>query len=356
VIGPVSRPTLEALRRVTSTLLDVEQAAGTLRPVVLELSSLLREAGTLPDLPRECIESGETRTRNGLAVSPTMAAMCADDVARTVTFIRGAHAAIAEACRRCPGRPISVLYAGCGPYATLAVPLMSIYDPGEVIFTLLDIHRESVESARSIVESLGLGDFASGFEVADAGSYRILEHEPPDVILLEVMQSCLESEPQVAVTRNLLDQAPGAILVPTEVRIDLELVDLAREFDPDVIRENRDVIQRDRIPLGPVFVLNPETVRSWRDIRDNQLPVATVRIPSRLEPRYQPMLFTVITAYEGHVLRDYDSGLSCPRQLRSRGPVGPGDTLRFRYELGAHPRLVAEPSRQGLEPQQAASA
>lgn len=349
--GSAGGPTLRALRSITSRLLDVDQPVCSLRPVLLELTSLLRGAGARRELPREQIEAGETMTSNGLAVSPTMAAMCADDVARTVTFIRGTHAAVLEAQRRHPQRRISVLYAGCGPYATLAVPLMAIFDPRQVAFTLLDIHRESIESARSIVDSLDLGDFVAGFEVVDAGSYRIPQSEPPDVLLLEVMQSCLESEPQVAVTRHLLRQAPDAILVPQEVRIDFALVDVAREFDMDAARENRQAAPRDRIPLGSVFAVNAETVRSWQDTGGDRLAGATLRIPMQLEPRYQPMLFTVITVFEGHELRDYDSGLTCPRKLTGQAAVGPGDELRFCYELGTVPRLVAEraPSRVGQQ-------
>ena len=150
-----------------------------------------------------------------------------------------------------------------------------------VTSTLLDLHRESIESARAIVESLDLDEFVAGFEVVNAGAYRIRQHEPPDVIMLEVMQACLESEPQVAVTRHLLRH--------------------------------------------------------------------------QMEPRYQPMRFTEITVYRDHVLRDYDSGLSYPRQLVSRDAVGPGDTVRFAYQLGAHPRLVAERSTHGVEANLAAS-
>lgn len=354
--GRAGRPALEALRRVTSTLLDVEQAVCSLRPAVLELTSLLRLASTRPPPSREHIEAGETPTANGLAVSPTMAAMCCDDVARTVTFIRGAQAAIIEARKRLPQRPVSVLYAGCGPYATLAVPLMSVFAAGDVVFTLLDLHRESIESARAVVESLELGGFVAGFEVADAGAYRVREHQPPDVILLEVMQACLEAEPQVAVTRHLLRQAPDAILVPQAVRIECTLVDLAREFDTGAIGENREVMRRDRIPLGPVFVLDRESVRSWQEIADARLPAETVRIPDQMEPRYLPMLFTVITVHGTHVLRDYDSGLSCPRQLAGDDAFGPGDTVRFSYVLGAHPRLVARRSICGVEAELPASA
>jgi len=78
-----------------------------------------------------------------------------------------------------------------------------------------------------------------------------------------MMQACLESEPQVAVTRHLLKQAPQAILVPEEVRVDLALVDPSREFDMTALEQKRAPTQRERIPVGSVFVVNRETVRLW---------------------------------------------------------------------------------------------
>ena len=86
------------------------------------MTAILADAQTIRTAPQEDISGGETLTSNGLALSPTMAAMCANDFVRTIQFIRGTHAAIADIRERFPDRPARVLYAGCGPYATLAVP------------------------------------------------------------------------------------------------------------------------------------------------------------------------------------------------------------------------------------------
>jgi hypothetical protein len=271
-----------------------------------------------------------------------MAAMCADDFVRTIEFIRGTHAAIVDIRERFPDRSARVLYVGCGPYATLGVPLMATFSSTEATFTLLDVHPESIASAQSIVDTLGLSESAASFETLDAGSYRICPDQPPDVILIEIMQACLESEPQVAITRHLLKQAPHAILVPEEVRVDLMLVDPSHEFDMTALEQNRDPTQRDRIPVGSVFVVNRETVSLWDGNRNHRLPASTVQIPDSLEQRYQPMLFTIIRTYKNHILMDYDSGLTCPRLLSIEGAFQPGDTIQFYYELGRHPRLIGE--------------
>lgn len=304
--------------------------------------AILTDRQTFQAVPQEDISGGETRTSDGLALSPAMAAMCADDYRRTVEFIRGAHAAIVDIRQRIPHRPARILYVGCGPLATLAIPLMTIFSSTEAVFTLIDVHPESIESAKSIVAALGLADSIASIETVDAGSYSVCADEPPDIILMEIMQACLESEPQVAITRHLLKQAPNAILIPEEVCINLMLVDPSREFDLHGLEQNRAPIDRDRINVAPVFVINREAVNSWSSNYGNRLPASVVRIPDQLERHYQPMLFTVIRIYKNHVLKDYDSGLTCPKMLSINDAIKPGDTIQFHYKLGNHPCLHGE--------------
>jgi len=335
-------PSLELLRSVSASILDQQLPACLLRREVVALTKILADSGTFRSACQEDLLDGETRTANGLALSPTLAARCADDFVRTIEFIRGTHAAIADIRKQYPARPARVLYAGCGPYATLAVPLMAIFSPQEAAFTLLDIHPESIESVKCIVATLGLADRVARCETMDAGLYQVDPDQPPDVILMEMMQACLKSEPQVAITRHLLPQAPHAILIPEEVRIDLVLVDPSREFALDDLEQNIGGIQRDRIPVASVFVLNRETVKSWKSIGSNRLPGLAARLPDSMQQRYQPMLFTNIRVYQSHVLKDYDAGLTCPRHFSSDAPINAGDTIYFHYELGRRPRLKGE--------------
>ncbi|MGE0358829.1 MAG: hypothetical protein AB7P08_18140 [Burkholderiales bacterium] len=333
-----ARP-VERLRGLALAILDDGVPASTRRPEVLEMAQILAAAGPGGLARAEDIAAGETLTPDGIAISPTMAAMCAEDFVRTIKFIRGLRAAIAGFHAREPGRPARVLYAGCGPLALLAVPVMAVVPVEEAIFTLLDIHPASIASAAAIMESLGLADRVAKLEAVDAGRYRIDANRPPDVIVVELMRACLEAEPQVAVTRHLLAQAPGAALVPEEVRVELALVDVSREFDLRGAGHAGGEWRRDRVPVAPVFVLNRETVASWEGAREQRLPGPTVRIPDPLERRYQPLLFTVIRTHADHVLKDYESGLTCPRTPSVEGAIAPGAAIRFDYELGARPRL-----------------
>ncbi len=243
-----------------------------------------------------------------------------------------------------------MLYVGCGPYAPLVIPLMTVLSSQEATFTLLDIHPESIASARCIVDTLGLADHLTHCEAVDAISYHIPAEHAPDIILIEVMQACLEAEPQVALTRHLLDQAPDAILIPEEIRVELAWVDPAHEFSANGLGQNTNHFQ-ERTPVSSLFTVNRETVHSWRNLTGNSLPGADLQIPDPLESRYQLMLFTLVQVYGDHLLKDYDSGLSSPRQFSGDRPVEAGNTVRFHYKLGRQPRLIGKVAaeRQGKD-------
>jgi len=104
---------------------------------------------------------------------------------------------------------------------------------------------------------------------------------------------------------------------------------------------NEGAIQRDRIALSSVFVVNLETVNSWESNYSKLLPGAVIRIPDTIEQRYQPMFFTKIRVYQNHTLKDYDSGLTSPRVLTIGETFKAGDTIQFYYELGSQPQLKA---------------
>ena len=332
----------EKLKRLVTTILDSGSPAYSLRPELLEMVATFTGSREVGPESRQDISVGETRTLNGLAISPAMAAMCVEDYVRTIAFLRGTYDAITDVRNRFPRRPARVLYVGCGPYAALAVPLMTIFSSAEANFTLLDLHSESITSARSIIETLGLSGSVSSYETQDAGSYCVSSDDPPDIILIEIMQACLEAEPQVAVARHLLPQAPGAILVPEEVRVDLKLIDPGKEFALDAPDRNESEIDRDRLTVGSVFVLNRESVDSWKSITSGCLPGLSVQVPEATGQRYQPMLFTEICVYQNHILKDYDSGLTCPRVLSTDKAIRAGDTIKFYYELGPRPGLKSK--------------
>ncbi len=331
----------QQLKSITFELLNADTPRHRLRPEVLKLVDILTDAQVTPPPALDDIADGETRTVNGLAISPKMAAMCADDYVRTIAFVRGAHAAIKNFRKRVTGRPARILYIGCGPYATLALPLMSVFSSSDALFTLVDIHPVSIASARSIIETLDLTDSVSSYETMDAADYRAETHMQPDIILIEILLACLKAEPQVAVARHIMTEFPDAQMVPEDISVELSWIDTRKELHINHEPTDGPTPKRDRIDLGTAFALNVDTIKTWRDITGDTLPGATMQLPATIDSRYEPHLFTRIQVYQDHVLQNYDSGLSYPQALRSPAEFKSKDTIRFSYNLGSHPELIA---------------
>ncbi|MBC3832916.1 hypothetical protein H8K33_15510 [Undibacterium amnicola] len=333
-------PDRDTLLQLVDTILSPDRHASSLFKEVNALADALTNLGQYVRHPDDDIAKGETRTEQGLALSPHAAALCARDFVRTVQFMRGVYQAVCTQNLRESARPVNLLYVGCGPYALLALPLMLRLTPQQVQISLIDIHADSIDSVLRIVGYLGLQEFVAETAVADAFMYRIERKWSPDIILLEVMQSSLEKEPQIALSRSLMKQAPDALLIPEEVEVSLCLLNPAREFSVQEVDRNDQQTLRDRISLGTLIRVNRQSIRSWENISGMNLPAACVQIPEKIPQGYSPMLMTTIQVYQENVLNTYDSGLTYPRRLNA--DFSAGDTLCFSYVLGEHPKLVVD--------------
>ena len=327
---------MESIQSITLKLMDENISPCSLRQEILTLKEQLTVASDEVNTSSD-ITLGETMTKNGLAVSPTMAIMCVDDFVRTIIFMRGLFAAIKDINSQHPERPASVLYAGCGPLATLAIPLMHVFSSEQVTFSMLDLHQESINSVNSIVKKLAKEKWLSHIEKIDASDYSINPKRPPDIIILEIMQACLEKEPQVAVSQHLIAQAPKAILIPQEININLVMVDTNKEFSFNGNKE-----EQDRILIDTVLTVNKRMLQRWatKDVRE--LPSTIITVPSSQTNQYHLKLFTEIITYKENILKDYDSGLTCPKIPNLNRSIKAGDQIEFSYQLGTQPTLLGK--------------
>ena len=334
---PLSPAIIDEFKRLTREILTHTGPRGILAGLVGELVDILEQAANFHITQQPGVTTGETAAGDGLAISPTQAAMCATEPQRTAVFLRGLNDAITETLET--QQTVHVLYAGCGPFATLATPLMALFPPDRVSFTILDLHPESISAAKSVVQNLGLEPSVASFVTADACKYTIPEDAPPDIILSETMSTALEREPQVAIMRHLLAQAPGARIIPESVKVDAYLVDTSKDID--VIIPENPASHPDRIPIAPVFELNAPDIHSWTQLTGDRLPAATIEIPPPPAPGYKPYLYTTITTCGNHTLHTHDSTLTGLREIPN--PTG-ATTLIFHYRLGSDPCLIAEPA------------
>ncbi len=290
-------------------LLDPASSENALTAACAALYDTWRNAAPAVRLAADVADDG-MRLDSGLALSPRLAAQCLLDAPRTAAFLRGTLAAILEAMRRFPDEPIEVVYAGTGPFATLALPLFGRLDPRRVRFTLIDIDERSTESVRSLIDCFGFGAYVKAIVCADATAYR---HDAPvHVVITETMQRALSREPFVAIVRNLTPQlVAGGLLVPERVSLDLMLLDAKGEqarWNGDTA-EHVAAISTDRETL----VTLPRAPEKW------------------------PALFTTIQVFGEEQLLPYASGLTAPEILWELVPLTPEFAFTIHYETGPAP-------------------
>ncbi len=262
------------------------------------------------------INSEDIFLEDGKAVSIIVAAHCLLDVRRTVGFIRGLHAAVQHVKNCVTGRPLHILYAGCGPYATLVLPLTAFFTPAEVQVTLLDVNEHTLNCARHLFEGLGLEDYVKAYVLTDATKYEATD--VVDIAVSETMQHALKKEPQVAIMQNLIPQlAAHGVFVPQEIAIDAYAVSPVNKTMPQ------------EYCLQRIYSISKEQC-------NNQTP-AIVPLQENLAGQYRYLyLYTEITTFGRHKLTAMECSLTMPVRVLSLNNAT-GKHIRFEYIKGRQP-------------------
>lgn len=323
------------LERVASTILDLNSSTLSLQQALDAFARHCSDVSAI--VPDRSFDgwAGDSLLSHGVAINPQAAAFCIRDYTRTVIFIRGVHAAITALLARCRQQPIRILYAGCGPFATLLLPLLTRFKAGQLDVTLLDIHQRSLDSVDKLLCDFALDDYRIQLVSADACHYR--HPDALDLVIAETMQKSLEQEPQFAVTANLAPQlSRDGIFIPEQIDIELSLVAPAQEQ-----------ATRRRYPLASVFTLLPAAAAGqMQAARINalsskyELAHQRIRIPALANlGSLEALLFTRIKVFGEYALNDYDAEISLPSPCHELAPLVAGTDYEVCYELGSYPRF-----------------
>jgi len=286
---------------------------------------------------------------SGVAINPAAAAYCLKDYQRTLQFIAGIQAALCDLERRVPPGPIRVLYAGCGPFATLLMPLLAKWSASRVECHLLDIHAQSLCSVQALVANFELGPISLNYHCADATHWQT--ELTFDLIIAETMQKALEQEPQLAVTAHLSNLLkPQGIFIPEQITLTL----WAAHWDQEQ-RYSQQQCPADLPPLVEEFErhylhcaleLRADTVQSLqprpdpRAIAVSIIDLGQFTVPDTIpKGQFDLIVGTTLHIYAGVHLYEYDCDLTRSYKFYECSPLATGQTFRVYYELTAYPRL-----------------
>ena len=337
------------LTYIADTLLDEASSPQQLRAALNAFSQLCSDVGGVVPDPSFDAWADDSLLNDGVAISPEAAAHCVSDTQRTVVFIRAAYAAITNAKQRFANAPIEVLYAGCGPFATLLLPLLANFRPGELVVHLLDIHQRSLDSVVFLIGHFDLQEHRISYIQDDACHYQ--HSSNLHVIIAETMQKSLEQEPQFAVTANLAPQLHArGIFIPQRIEVALCLAKLEAEkaalqrgdaLDPNALQATGE-----RHALDTVLCLTPEQAvtlkqqacqNSHGSLELNPIHVTLPAITNL--NTFDAVLFTRIQAFEQHRLLDYESEITLPLRCSEFTPLKAGEQYKVCLQIGSYPKF-----------------
>jgi hypothetical protein len=291
---------------------------------------------------------GESQTEQGVAIAPNFAGMCVREFMRTWYFLKGMYMGIKTAGASFPGECIRVLYAGCGPFATLFIPLTTCFSPREMRFTLLDIHPQSIESVKKLIAALDISDYIDDCLVIDALRFSPPPGKTYHLAVTETMNQALRKEPQVAIThhiRRFLVSSPKSIFIPQRVTVSAVVTDYDNEFPglaasspaKNGVDTNFNNGFHPHIDLGIVYELIPGM---------ENYPEKTFQIPPLKNRNNILALLTTITVFDDLELTEGQCSLTLPYRfgLLHQLPAASGDRYTAFYEISSLPAVRIKPN------------
>lgn len=304
---------------ITQVLLFEKENYGTLHRVLNMLHDFYAE---VTGISAEQTTDNNIFLSTGKAISPGQAAYCLLDIQRTTVFMRGIHKAILKLKQEVEG-PINILYAGCGPYATLLTPLTTQFSPHEVRFYMMDVNQPSLTAVEKLYEHLGARNYIENLICRDAAAYQLTTSM--HIVVSETMQRALNKEPQVAIMQNLIPQLDErAIFIPEEIVITAQLVNKDKELQSKL----EPGVDPGRIELGIVYSIS-------RGNCCNQLPVS-LQMPESTVGHDELSLFTEVKVFEDERLETGSCSLTIPFPVSGIGPLL-GRRVSFEYVISGEP-------------------
>jgi predicted RNA methylase len=306
---------IERLSAITQQIIAPELNYVSVREACIELMQFFYEA---VDFKETNENNQHILTKVGLAVSPYSAAFCIVDFIRTRNFLKAIKEAIEDTLNKEPNKPVIVFYAGTGPFATLVVPLTTLFSVNQLKFILVDINENSIDYLKKLIHILNIEDYVIDIVKTDASTYILPGHQQHNILLSETMKPALDKEPQVSIIANLISQCNKIpILIPQAIKVDLVLQ------GNRVSNNAEDEYIRNLIIFDTTMAYKIANNINSINIFSNGIEVEIMQ-PKSLALS-QIALNTQINLYKNHWLKEHETSLTISHKLF--------DTANFTYPI-----------------------
>lgn len=328
----------EELKQITEVLLKPEDDYGEIKRATDDLYNLFLSVSDLKEEDESCRK--DFYLPKGKAIGTVWAAMCIKELLRTKRFIRGVFLGIKHAQEKFTDRSIHIVYAGTGPFATLLMPLTTVFTSKEIKFTLLEINPNSIENLRKVIKVFEVEEYIQKIVQCDATEYKADKDKPIHMIVTETMQNALKKEPQVAITLNLVPQMEvGGILIPENISIEAALIDPKRNMDRmmGVEGAEKDFCYK----LKKIFDLN-KNIMQIEKIEEYNFEEVEVELPLGIDKRYRSLnLLTDIQVFEEEKLTYLQCSLNLPLKIMDIDwEKDNSKKISFQYDISDNPGFI----------------
>ncbi len=321
------------LKKITEKLIAEPINYSNARDAANELYHYFNNISTIKNANEKKLE--HIQTNFGLAVSTDAAAFCIIDFMRTRNFIIAIKQAIDDKIHENNNKPIVVLYAGAGPFASLIIPLTTIFTAERVQFILLEINEESILHLKKIIHKLKIENYIVDVIQTDASTYSLKDKNEVDILVSETMKPALDKEPQISIISNLIDQCKTDVtLIPESIKVDFAY----KGKSETKIFEHECIQELVNFNAGTAFGLNKNK---------NKLPIfsdgITLKISSKPDNKFSELsLLTYIRLYKNIVLCYNETSLTVPFTIAQINNLHFPLTFKIKYNIDKHPGFSFE--------------
>jgi len=324
----------QKLSKIVKTIIKEEIDFIKLKKAIDDLNILFEEVSKIDT--QKSSNKEHLYLKTGKAIGPKWAGMCVNDIMRTKRFITGVYKAIKTKQQKKKNTPVCILYAGTGPYATLVMPLITLFQPNELQLILLEVNPNTIESLNNTIAALQADNYIKEIHQCDAATFSISQNSQVDIVLIECLQHALRKEPQVAITYNLLSQLDkDVILIPEQISLQISLIDTAKKYNNSLDTSNTNRFDFYKT-LETIFVLNKEEVLKNPSL---VFPKVKVMLSEENIEKYNLLAITTdLIIFNEEKLTIDDSGLTIPfilSDLNNQKLKG----IETQYIINEHPEI-----------------